>query len=399
MSELIPVEEAQARILAAIEPLEAETVPLHQARGRVLAENVEARCTHPPSDISAMDGYAVRTADATAQASLTVIGESAAGRSFDRPLAPGETVRIFTGAPVPSGADAVVIQENVSREGDHATLNEAARMGANIRRKGLDFTKGDVRLAQGRTLNPFDISLAAAMNVPELPVHKRPLIAFFSTGDELVRPGNAPGPDQIVSSNNDGLAALIEAAGGEPVDLGIAADDADVIRATARGARRCHMLVTMGGASVGDHDLVQSALGSDGLTLDFWRIAMRPGKPLMFGSYGPLPMLGLPGNPVSALVCALLFLVPAIRKFQGAEPHNSQTTARLAAPLKANDQRQDYIRACYEREGGMVRVRPFEQQDSSMLSLLAASDCLIVRPPHAPAANTDDPVTILPLWT
>ncbi len=398
MSDLIPVEEAQARILAAIEPLEAETVPLNQSRGRVLATDIQARCTHPPSDISAMDGYAVRTADTGLNARLRVVGESAAGRSFDGSLAPGEAVRIFTGAPIPPGADAVVIQENVSRDGDQAILNEAVRMGANIRRKGLDFTKGDVRLAQGRTLSPFDISLAAAMNVPELPVHKRPLIAFFSTGDELVRPGNTPGPDQIISSNNDGLAALIEAAGGEPVDLGIAADDADIIRATARGARRCHMLVTMGGASVGDHDLVQSALGSDGLTLDFWRIAMRPGKPLMFGSYGPLPMLGLPGNPVSALVCALLFLVPAIRKFQGAEPRNSQTSALLAAPLKANDQRQDFIRACYERDGDIIRVRPFERQDSSMLSLLAASDCLIIHPPHAPAADTDDPVTIIPLW-
>lgn len=397
MANLIPVEEAQARILDTISTLATETVSLRAATGRALADDVRARLTHPPADISAMDGYALKAEDSSVGTCLKLVGESAAGKGFPGVAGAGETVRIFTGAPLPAGTDTIIIQENVTARDTQIILNEAVHKGANIRRKGLDFSEGEIRLHKGQRLSPFDIALAAAMNVPELPVCRRPLIAFFSTGNELVRPGEEPGPDQIVSSNNDGLAALIEAAGGIAVDLGIAPDNEDAIRETARQARRCHMLVTIGGASVGDHDLVHKALKADGLVLDFWRIAMRPGKPLMFGRYGPIPMLGLPGNPVSALICALLFLVPAIKKFQGMTHIEPLATLPVATFLKANDKRQDYIRARLENADGIIRVRPFDVQDSSMLSLLSAADCLIVRPPHATATEAGEFVKILPL--
>ncbi len=397
---LIPVAEARARILAMLTPTAAEPVMLANAAGRVLAEDVVARRTQPPADLSAMDGYAVRAADvASVPARLRVVGEAPAGGAYGGTLGEGEAVRIFTGAPVPQGADAIVIQEDTERYGDIVIARESAVPGRNIRRAGLDFKEGVTGLVSGRKLSPADIAFAAAMNHPSLFLHRRPRVAFFSTGDELVRPGMPIGPNQIVSSNNDGLAALIVEAGGVPLDLGIAPDRRETIRATARKAIGADMLVTLGGASVGDHDLVQSALAEDGLDIDFWRIAMRPGKPLMFGRYRNIPMLGLPGNPVSAQVCALLFLVPALTKLQGGEATAPHTTlARLGAPLAENDRREDYLRASIDHVPGEIPVAtPFPKQDSSMLSLLSAADCLIVRPPHAPAAEVGEMVSVIPL--
>ena len=396
---LLSVSDARSKILAALHTVPAETVPLSRASGRVLAEDVIARRTQPPSDLSAMDGYAVRAADTTnVPARLKVTGEAPAGDAYDGTIAPGEAVRIFTGAPLPRGADAIVIQEDTERDGDHVIVNEAARAGDHVRATGLDFRTGDTGIPHGTRLGPADIALAAAMNVSELKVSRRPVVAFFSTGNELVRPGEAPGPNQIVSANNDGLAALILEAGGEPLDLGITRDEEADIRQTAEKAMRADMLVTLGGASVGDHDLVQSALTPDGLDIEFWRVAMRPGKPLMFGTLGALPMMGLPGNPVSALVCAELYLKPAILRMQGGSPGPHFTAARLGRDLSANGTREDYMRATLDHVDGELSVAtPFEKQDSSMLSVLSQAGCLLVRPAHAGPAKAGDLVKILPL--
>ncbi|WP_309348946.1 gephyrin-like molybdotransferase Glp [Parvibaculum sp.] len=396
---LIPVDEARARIIAAIVPTPPERVPLGRARGRILAEDVVSLRMQPPTDLSAMDGYAVRAEDvATVPAKLRVVGEAPAGGAYAGTLNAGEAVRIFTGAPLPQGANAVVIQEDAERYGDVVVAREVARVGNHVRPAGLDFKAGATGLPAGRKLSPADIALAAAMNVPAVIAHRRPRIAYFSTGNELVMPGSDVGPNQIVSANNDGLGALIEEAGGIPHDLGIVADDRNAIRSAGRHAKDCDMLVTLGGASVGDHDLVQSALAEDGLKIDFWRIAMRPGKPLMFGHYGELPMLGLPGNPVSALVCAMLFLVPAIARLQGGEAAPRTTLARLVTPLPQNDRRQDYLRArLVHMPGELPFAAPFEKQDSSMLSAMSAADCLVIRAPDAPPAKAGDIVTIMPL--
>lgn len=397
---LIPVTEARARILATLTPTAPERLSLSEAAGRVLAEDVVARRTQPPADLSAMDGYAVRAVDVeSVPARLRVVGEAPAGGAYEGVVKEGEAVRIFTGAAVPKGADTIIIQEDTERYGDIVIARESSVPGRHIRPAGLDFTEGATGLLAGRLLSPADIALAAAMNVPTLSVRKRPRIAFFSTGDELVRPGAAIGPNQIVSANNDGLAALIATAGGIPLDLGIAPDSSEAIRATAREAANADMLVTLGGASVGDHDLVQSALAQDGLDIDFWRIAMRPGKPLMFGRYGRVPMLGLPGNPVSALVCAVLFLAPAISKLQGSDVTTPRTTlARLGRSLPENDRREDYLRARLDHVPGDLPVAtPFEKQDSSMLSLLSAADGLLIRPAGASAAEPGQIVEILPL--
>ncbi|MDP1627958.1 gephyrin-like molybdotransferase Glp [Parvibaculum sp.] len=396
---LLPVEEARARILSALHTTEKENVPLAQALGRVLAEEAIARRTQPPADLSAMDGYAVRAADvSTVPVRLKVVGMAPAGGAHEENLREGEAVRIFTGAPLPRGADTIVIQEDTSRDGDIVIVNEAAKAGQHVRVCGLDFRTGDAGMPVGRKLSPADIALAAAMNLPLLSVYRRPVIAFFSTGDELVRPGSEPGPNQIVSSNNDGLAALIVEAGGIPLDLGIAPDKVGSIRETASRAKDADMLVTLGGASVGDHDLVQEALTPLGLDIDFWKVAMRPGKPLMFGKLGDLPMLGLPGNPVSALVCATLFLRPAIVRMQGGDSALHTTLARLGRDLPANGPREDYIRAGLDHVPGELHVAtPFEIQDSSMLSVLSGASCLIVRPPQAPPLKAGGIVTVLPL--
>ena len=385
---MISVEEARDRITAAMPLMPAEQVALADAFGRVLAEDVRARRTQPPSAVSAMDGYAVRAADVAAlPARLTVIGEVPAGQSFAGTVGPGQAVRIFTGAPVPDGADAIVIQENTTRDGDAVDVVDGkAPAGRFIRPAGLDFSAGD-RL------------LAAGMNVPWLKVRRRPRVALLATGDEVVMPGDPLGAHQIVSSNGLALRAFILACGGDPIDLGIAPDSADALRTMAEGAHGADMLVTTGGASVGEHDLVQQVLGDIGLEVDFWRIAMRPGKPLMFGRIGPTRMLGLPGNPVSALVCATIFLGPALGAMLGlAEDRNIEQRALLARALPQNDERQDYLRATLKADpDGTLRATPLEKQDSSVFSGLAMADCLVIRPPHAPAAGEGDAVRIIRL--
>ncbi len=395
---MISVAEALARITSALTVTAPETVALAAAAGRVLATDVHARVTQPPVAVSAMDGYAVRAEDvAAAPATLRQIGSVPAGGGFAGRVGAGETVRIFTGAPLPEGADAVIIQEDAEADGASITFREAAEPGQYVRPAGLDFSAGELGLAAGRVLTPRDVGLAAAMNVPWLSVRRRPRVALLATGDELVRPGEPIGPSQIVSSNALALAALVGAAGGEASDLGIALDDETSLRAMSAGVRGNDMLVTIGGASVGEHDLVREVLGEQGMELDFWRIAMRPGKPLMFGRIGDTAVLGLPGNPVSALVCGMIFLVPAVHRMLGLEARGPATReAVLGADLAANDRRQDYLRATLTRNGdGTLVATPFPVQDSAMLSRLAHADCLILRAPHAAAAKAGTAVEIL----
>lgn len=398
---MIPVEEARARIQAALPLMPAETIGIGAGLGRVLAADVAARRTQPPVAVSSMDGYAVRASDvATLPATLRTIGSSAAGGGFEGAVGPGQAVRIFTGAPVPEGADTVVIQEDVDvipGETGQIRVREAGGPGAHIRPAGLDFREGDVGLHAGRALTARDVGLAAAMNVPWLQVRRRPRIALLSTGNELVRPGEPIGPNQIVSSNAFALGALVRAAGGEPVDLGIAPDDRAELARIAAGATGADLLVTTGGASVGEHDLIHSVLGEAGASIDFWRIAMRPGKPLMFGRAMGVPLLGLPGNPVSALVCAMVFLLPGLRAMLGATQESATETARLGRDLAANDRRQDYLRSSLARDKAGWVATPYAKQDSSMLSYLAQADCLVIRPPLAPAAKAGDPVEIIRL--
>ena len=316
---MLSVEEAQTRILNAMQPLPAEQIALADALGRVLADDVRSRRTQPPLAVSAMDGYAARAEDvATLPARLRVIGYAPAGAAYDGVVGPGEAVRIFTGAPVPEGADTIVIQENTRADGEEIdVVDGSAPKGRYVRPAGLDFGKGDALLGAGRSLTARDVGLAAAMNVPWLKVHRKPRVAILPTGDEVVMPGDPVGPNQIVSSNGLALASFVAALGGVPIDLGIAPDSEDTLKVMAAGARGADILVTTGGASVGDHDLIKDVLGDIGLELDFWKIAMRPGKPLIFGTLNEVPILGLPGNPVSSMVCAIVFLGPALRRMQG----------------------------------------------------------------------------------
>ena len=390
---LLPVAEALARILAtAPKPLEAESVPLPEAAGRTLAADLKALRTQPPAAMSAMDGYAARVGDAAAlPARLRVIGASAAGRSFPGVVGPGEAVRIFTGAVVPAGADTIIIQENTRAEGDHVIVQDgAAAQGRNIRPAGLDFRAGEIPLLKGARLGARHVGLAAAMGHARLSVTRRPRVAILATGDELVLPGEAARADQIVASNSFAVAAVCEAAGGDAVDLGIARDTLPDLARAIDAARECRadILVTLGGASVGDHDLVQKALGLAGMELGFWRIAMRPGKPLMHGRLGEMRVLGLPGNPVSAIVCAMLFVSPLIRALCGDldAARDRSEPAVLGADMAENDNRQDYVRAVLTQGAGLPHVTPAAVQDSSMLRILSDANCLIVRPPFAPAA-------------
>lgn len=401
---MISVEAALGRITAAFAPLGVETVPLAEALGRVLAEDVAAKLSQPPVAVSAMDGYAVRAADISSlPARLRCVGEAPAGGSYGKELSRGEAVRIFTGGPVPAGADTIVIQENTQVEGGaedgHVIVIAATPPGRYIRPAGLDFRQGEIGLKQGRRLTPRDIGLAAAMNLAALPVRRKPEIAVLATGDELVPLGTTPGPHQIISSNGVGLAAFIVAQGSICIDLGIARDSIEQLREAAEKAMDADLLVTTGGVSVGDHDLVQKAFGQIGFAADFWQVAMRPGKPLLFGRIGRLPVLGFPGNPVSALVCAVIYLAPAIATMLGAKARIAPCqTAFLGIDLAANDHRQDYLRAhlSIDAEGNPVAT-PFPRQDSSMLSCLAGADCLVVRPPHAPPAKAGSRVSILAL--
>jgi molybdopterin molybdotransferase len=396
---MISVEEARGRILDALRPTPAEIVALAEAWNRVTAEDIAARLTQPPTDVSAMDGYALRAADGVLDASLRVIGAAPAGHPFDGGVGPGEAVRLFTGSVVPSGADAILLQEDATRDGDSVRVNEAVVADRHIRRKGQDFSAGDVVIPAGRRITARDVGLAAAANHPWLAVHRRPRVAILATGDEIAMPGEPIPPGGIVSSNSHALAALVRAAGGDPVILPVARDNRSAIGAAADSVLGMDILVTTGGASVGDHDLVIEALKARGMTLDFWQIAMRPGKPLLFGQLGATPVLGLPGNPVSAMVCAILFLLPALARLSGlpaAPPPVS--TAVLGAALKANDRRADHLRATVSTDPtGRIVVTPFPVQDSAMLRRLAHADALVLRAPHAPPLEKGAEVGIIRL--
>jgi len=396
---LLPVDEALKRILRGAKPLPDETVPLAEALGRVLARPLKARRDQPPFAASAMDGYAVRADDTRdAPAALRLVGEVPAGRSYAGRVGKGEAVRIFTGAPVPRGADAVIIQENTEPLDATVRVLVPAVRGKHIRERGLDFGRGDTVIETSQVLSPRLLGLAASMNHAEVPVRRRPLVALLATGDELVPPGGSPGPDQIVTSNTQALAGMVRLWGGEPRDLGIARD---TVAATARALARAQgadILLTTGGASVGEHDLVRQTLEGEGFRIGFWKIAMRPGKPLMFASKGGQRVLGLPGNPVSALVCARLFLKPLIRALLGLRDAETLIEARLGLPLGPNDERQDYLRASLTRDdGGRLTATPFGVQDSSMQRVLANAHCLIVRPPRQKALKRGARVSVLPL--
>jgi molybdopterin molybdotransferase len=398
---LLPVDEALARLLAGAAPLGPEPVGIAECGGRVLAEPVRALRTQPPFDASAMDGYALRAADAARSgAILRIVGVAPAGAPFAGQVGPGETVRIFTGAPVPSGADSVLIQENARAIDDgRVEVVEPLRPGANVRRRGLDFTEGDVLLEDGRVIDPAALALAAAANHATLPVRRRPLVAVLATGDELLPPGSTPGPGQIISSNTFAVQQIARQAGAQTLDLGIAPDDRGAIAAAidhalAAGA---DVIVTSGGASVGDHDLVRAVLTAKGGLLDFWKIAMRPGKPLMAGTLDGLRVLGLPGNPVASIVCSHVFLKPLVARLAGRTHLADMRDGVFGADVAANDLRQDYMRATVVEVDGVLVATPAPTQDSSMLRILAEARALVVREPFAPAAAAGDSCRILML--
>jgi molybdopterin molybdotransferase len=399
---LLSVAEALERVLADTVPLPAEEAPLGEADGRVLAFDLKARRTQPPADVSAMDGYAVRAEDvAGAPVRLKIIGEVAAGRPFDATVGRGEAARIFTGGVVPAGADSIVIQEHTKKhDGGWVEIERPTSKGRHIRAHGLDFRAGDVLLAKGHRLTARDLQLAAGMNHPLLPVHRRPKLAMFATGDELVAPGTEPGPGQIVYSNGFALAALARAEGADVVDLGVVGDKLDETVAAVRRARQsgADILVTTGGASVGEYDLVQDAFAREGMALSFWKVAMRPGRPLMHGRLGAMAVLGLPGNPVSSYVCAFLFVVPLVRRLCGRRDLMTPTeSARLGCDLRENDERADYLRAALQDGPDGPIATPFPVQDSSMMTPLAKADCLVIREPHAAPAKAGERCTVVRL--
>jgi molybdopterin molybdotransferase len=398
---MISLEEARARILAPLGPTAAEVVGLAEAWRRVTAAPVAARLTQPPRDVSAMDGYALDASDGSPGATLTVVGSAPAGHPWEGTLRPGEALSIFTGSIMPAGADAVLLVEDAERDGARVTVKEAVTPGRWIRRAGQDFTSGDVLVPVGKLLNSRDIGLIAAGDHPWVLVHRRPRVAILATGDEIALPGDPIPPGGIVSSNSHALAALVRACGGEPVVLPVALDDRAALAAAADAARGMDMLVTTGGASVGEHDLVQSALGERGLEVDFWTVAMRPGKPVIHGRLGDVPMIGLPGNPVSSLVCGIVFLLPAIGRLSGLPGEPAPVVqAALGAPLAANDARADHLRATLALgEDGTLAVTAFPRQDSAMLRLLTRADALILRPPHALALPAGAMVPVIRLDT
>jgi len=395
---LLSVEDALSAILASARPLGMEEVPLADAFGRTLARDLVALRTQPPKPLSAMDGYALRAEDA--EKPLTVIGESSAGAGFAGLCGPGQAVRIFTGAPLPQGADSVLIQEEAARDGDLVTAQVAITAGKNVRVAGVDFREGQIILRAGRRLTPADVAFAASADHPTLPVARRPKIAVLSTGDELVPPGEKRGPDQIVASNAYAVLGLIEACGGAALDLGVAPDRPEAIEAAIRKGLEfgVDVLVTIGGASVGDRDFVRGALAREGMSLEFWKINMKPGKPLIHGHIGGTKVLGLPGNPVSAVVCGELFLKPLIRALCGEAAGHRLEPAVTGAGLKANGPRLEYMRATLAwGDDGHLVATPQKDQDSSLNSVLARSDALILREANAPALSAGDPVRILRL--
>ena len=387
---LISVAQALDHVLSHAVPLPPEQVPLDDALGRVLAADLEALRTQPPADVSAMDGYAARASDvATAPVELRVSGEVAAGRPFTSAVGTGQAARIFTGGVMPAGADTVVVQEITERKPDAVTVLKPVSKGRHIRRQGLDFRRGDTLFSAGHRLSARDLALLAGMNHPIVPVHRRPKVALFATGDELVPPGTEPGPGQIVYSNGFALAALARQEGTAVVDLGLVKDELEPTVAAVRAAGQdaADILVTTGGASVGEYDLVHKAFAAEGMDLSFWKVAMRPGRPLMYGQLAGTQVLGLPGNPVSAYVCAFLFLVPLIRRMSGRSDLAMPTeSALLGSDLSANDERADYLRATLRECTDGPIATPFPVQDSSMMVPLAKADCLIIRKPYAPAS-------------
>ncbi|GEP09986.1 molybdopterin molybdotransferase MoeA [Methylobacterium gnaphalii] len=404
MSGMIPVAEALARILASVSgPTPGESVALTEAHGRTLAEPVVARRTQPPFPASAMDGYAVRSADlAGIPATLRLIGASAAGHGFSGVIEAGETVRIFTGAPVPQGADAILIQEDAEADGDAVVARAGVSPQKFIRPAGLDFREGDVLMQPGQTLDARRLAIAASAGHATLMVRRRPRVAILATGDELVEPGEAAAWDQIVASNGLAVAAIAREAGADPINLSIAKDDLGALKQAVGRAREAgaDLFITLGGASVGDHDLVQQALSEEGMELGFWRVALRPGKPLMHGRLGPMLAIGLPGNPVSSIVCGHLFVVPAIRALLG-DPHagvDRSEPAILGRDMPENDKRQDYMRARLDTAPDRLPIATAEtRQDSSMLAVLGRSEALLIREPHAPAARAGDPCRVIRL--
>ena len=399
---LMPVAEALGRVLAGAQPLPAQAMPLAEAHGRVLAEVLAALRTPPPADVSAMAGYAVRVADvAKMPTKLKVVGEVAAGHPFEGAVGAGEAARIFTGGVLPPGADTIVIQEHTAREGDAVVVAASAAKGKHVRVAGLDFARGAVLLKKGRRLSDRDLALAAAMNHPTVPVHRPAKVAVLATGDELVMPGSLAGIGEIVYSNGYATMALARREGCAIIDLGIVPDRLAETAAAVRRAREldADILVTSGGASVGDHDLVRNALATEGLELSFWKVALRPGRPLMHGRLGAMHVLGLPGNPVSAYVCGVLFLVPLIRRLAGRRDIEPLLEpALLGCDLGENDERADYLRATLAPgRDGLPVATPTPVQDSSMLRLLADADCLLIREPHAPAAKAGSRCTVLRL--
>jgi molybdopterin molybdotransferase len=393
---MITVEEALQRCFALVTPLPSEPVPLRQAAGRVLATRASARLTQPPFDASAMDGYALgRSGDVGA--TFTVIGEAGAGHGFAGTLAPDQAVRIFTGAPLPKGAETIAIQEDVTASSTGITLTVPARPGANIRKRGQDFAQGDT-LSAPRRLTSKDLALLAAMNIPEVTASRRPVVALIATGDELVMPGDQPGPDQIVASNLFALEAMARAEGAEVRMLPIARDTEDDLRQVFQLAEGADLIVTIGGASVGDHDLVGKVAADLGLERAFWKIAMRPGKPLMAGRLGASLMLGLPGNPVSAIVCGHLFLLPMLRAMQGLPATPAPTAqAILAEDVGPAGPRVHYMRARLSPGDGLPRITPFASQDSALLRILTEADALLIRPQDDGPRRAGERVEYLPL--
>jgi molybdopterin molybdotransferase len=399
-SGMLPVSEALARVLSDVTPVDAETLNLDSAAGRILAEDVTATLTQPPFDASAMDGYAVRAADvATVPCTLRQIGSAAAGHPFAGTVTAGKTVRIFTGGAVPQGADAIVIQEDTKADGDRITILESCEEGNFVRPRGFDFSEGQALIRAGTRLGPRQLTLAATMNAAHVAVRRKPNVAILATGDELVPLGKTPGEGQIISSVPYGIAAMVENAGGEALRLGIARDTDESLAEHLERAADADILLTIGGASVGEHDLVQDALKAAGMTMDFWKIAMRPGKPLMFATRGRQRAIGVPGNPVSALICARIFLVPLIEKMLG------QTASRsgamrvvLGASLPENGPRQHYMRATLEHDDdGRAVATAVRSQDSSLLAPLTEAGCLLVRAPNAPSAARGEEIQALPL--
>ncbi len=407
MAQLLSVADALERILARATPTETEMVSLGQAQGCVLADDLKALRTQPPFPASAMDGYAVTAFDlGKPPTKLTVIGEAAAGHAFNGKVGPGEAVRIFTGAPVPDGADAIAIQENVTRDGNDILVEETVGPGTYVREAGLDFHEGDVLLRAGAKLDDGALTLAAAMNHPRLPVFRKPRVAIISTGDELVMPGAEPADDQIICSNNVGVAALARSAGADVTDLGIALDTVEALseKFSQSGCAEADIVITLGGASVGDHDLVRDALSGRQVKLDFWKLAMRPGKPVMFGvgdkradGKGPVLFIGLPGNPVSSLVCTRIFVVPLLLKMQGLDPALQTREVILGADIPPNDEREEYMRGTLSFANGTEQAIAMETQDSSIISNYSNANCLIIRPANSPAMMAGDKVRIVDL--